>query len=120
MKKALGAAVLLVLVGGWALFHYGSTPHAAPPPSLSASPDTTPTLPAPSPLPTPEPVPTASPSVTPTPIYTDYEDPGCAVLACKGPCIAAAVRSLRSGTAATWSFCRDYPPLRIGPPPGWR
>lgn len=43
----------------------------------------------------------------------------CAELACRKLCIVVPVRSARSGTPATWSYCTglEYPPA--SPPAGW-
>jgi hypothetical protein len=124
----LTVVLLVVLVG------CGSKPAPSPAPSQEPSSQPTPVVseepvPSASPTPTPHPVPSPfrpppsprpSPSVRPFPPLWPQEDPGCQVIRCNGDCVVTEVRSERSNTLATWSFCVQYPPERVGPPAGWK
>jgi hypothetical protein len=120
---ALPATLLLV---GTGLVVTRCSKHTEP----SLAPSTAPSLP---PLPDVDPVvvppawasPHPIPSPTrqpppPVPHPVNGEDPGCIVLRCHGECVVSDVQSERSHTWATWSYCLEDPPNRIGPPLGWR
>ena len=122
--KRMTVMLLAVLAG------CGAKPEPSPAPSVSPATWPSPIVsegPAPAPTsnvsPHPAPSPTRPPpfpSPRPFPPLWPQEDPGCVVLKCNGDCVVTEVRSERSGTLATWSFCVQYPPERVGPPPGWR